>query len=286
MIEVKIVEDSISLTKARLTTFQLRYPRFIHAEFMTHRLFSRNASSSRAMPVQRIIEDIKKDPAMFIHWGKNQKGMQAEEELDEFTIEAGKTIWLDMMADVITGVEHLNNMGFHKQLVNRALEPWTHISVVCTATEFDNFFSLRCHPAAMPEIKSLAEQMADLYFNNIPRRLNIGQWHLPYIKDEERSAPGNYNKRGELKNESVLVRASIARCARVSYLTHDKKEPNIDLDVALYERLVSSKHMSPTEHVATPNADPSIWSGNLRGWIQYRKMLKGEHCSHYTPPEK
>ena len=139
-IEAKIIEDSISPTRARVTTFQLRYPRFIHAEFMTHRLFSRNASSSRAIPVSRTLDNVKADPALFEHWGKNQKGMQAEEEMDMFTIEAGKIIWLEMMEGVMAGVEALNGMGFHKQLVNRALEPWSHISVVCTATEFDKFF--------------------------------------------------------------------------------------------------------------------------------------------------
>jgi len=176
-------------------------------------------------------------------------------------------------------------MGLHKQVVNRMTEPWAHISVVLTATEFDNFFSLRCHPDAQPEIKVLADQMRDLYYSGQPRRLNPGQWHLPYIQDEERFAPG-HTKNSHLKNERSLIRASIARCARVSYLTHDNKTPTIDLDIALYDRLFSSKHLSPFEHIATPDANPNAWSGNFKGWIQYRKMLKGEHLDNYVPPTK
>ncbi len=284
-IEAKIIEDSISPTRARLTTFQLRYPRFIHAEFMTHRLFSRNASSSRAIPAKKIFAEIEKDPAMPVHWGLNQKGMQARDEMDNFQASACQELWLDARDSVLSIAQALEGMGLHKQVVNRLLEPWSHISVVVTATEFDNFFALRCHPDAQPEIKVLADKMAHLYFNHTPRRLNVGQWHLPYIQDHERFAPGNLNKQGILKNEGNLIRASTARCARVSYLTHDKEEPDMDLDIVLYDRLFDSKHMSPFEHVATPNADPSIWSGNFKGWLQYRKMLRGESYTNYTPPK-
>jgi len=280
-IEAKIIEDSVSPTRARLVTYQLRYPRFIHAELMTHRLFSRNASSSRAIPVRRLLSDIENEPAMPVYWGKNQKGMQAREEMDPFQISACQELWLDARNHMLEYAKALDSMGLHKQLVNRLTEPWSHISVVCTATEWDNFFMLRCHPDAQPEIKALADQMRDLYYNQIPRALDPGQWHLPYIKDEERFAPGNYNKSGKLKNLGNLIRASIARCARVSYLTHDKKEPDMDLDIVLYDRLFSSKHMSPFEHVATPNADPTLWSGNFKGWIQYRKTLKGESFTNY-----
>lgn len=280
-IEAKIIEDSISSTRKRLTTFQLRYPRWIHAEFLTHRLFSRNASSSRAIPAKKLFAVIEDDPAIPVHWGKNEKGMQARQEMDDFQAAACKELWLEARDRVLSIARALEGMGLHKQVVNRMTEPWSHISVVCTATEFDNFFQLRCHPDAQPEIKVLAEQMRDLYYSNTPRRLNVGQWHLPYIQDQERFAPGNYRKSGELKNEGSLIKASVARCARVSYLTHDKAEPDIDLDVALYQRLFDSKHLSPFEHIATPSSDPSIWSGNFKGWIQYRKTLKGEHCDEY-----
>ncbi len=282
-IEAKIIEDSISNTRARLTTYQLKYPRFIHSELMTHRLFSRNASSSRAIPFRRLLADIENDPAMPVYWGKNQKGMQAHEEMDEFQISACKELWLEARDSALSYAQALDSMGLHKQIVNRVSEPWSHISVVCTATEWDNFFMLRCHADAQPEIRELADQMYDLHCDNVPRRLDLGEWHLPYIKDEERFAPGSYNKRGRLKNEGSLIKASSARCARVSYLTHDNEEPSLDLDLVLHDRLFGAKHMSPFEHPATPNGDPSIWSGNFKGWIQYRKLIKGESCSNYEP---
>jgi len=280
-VEAKIIADSISPTRARITTFQLKYPRFIHAEFMTHRLYSRNASSSRAVPVKRIMANIQDDPAIPIHWGKNQKGMQAGEEVDSFTAEICETIWLEACKVALEKAKVLSDMGIHKQVVNRLLEPWSHISVVVTATEYDNFFFLRCHPDAEPTMRLLAETMRNLYFTSIPRRLNIGEWHLPYIKDEEKVIPG-YSK--VLKNEADLIKASIARCARVSYLTHDKQMPNLVDDIQLHDRLFNSKHMSPFEHIATPNADPNIWSGNFKGWVQYRKILKGEQYTNYVPP--
>ena len=207
--------------------------------------------------------------------------MQAREEMDAFSAKACEKLWLDARDAVLAFARTLDGMGLHKQVVNRITEPWSHISVVCTATEFDNFFALRCHPDAQPEIKALADKMRDLYFANTPRLLKFGEWHLPYIKDEERFAPGNRKTSGELKNLGSLIKASIARCARVSYLTHDNQHPTLDLDVALHDRLFSSKHMSPFEHVASPNVDPAAWSGNLKGWIQYRKTLKGESYTNY-----
>lgn len=280
-IEAKIITDSISPARARLTTFSLRYPRFIHAEVMTHRMFSRNASSSRAIPVSKILEDIERDPATFVEWGLNQKGMQAKEIADEFTASAGEAVWFEMMRGVLDGARTLQGMGFHKQIVNRALEPWSHISTVITATDWDNFFGLRCHPDAQPEIKVLAEQMRDLYHTNIPSRVEYGGWHLPFIRDEEKLMPG----KGKLKNESNLVKASTARCARVSYMTHDRKNPDIEVDGVLHDRLFESKHFSPFEHPAQPLTDPNQRSGNFKGWVQYRQMLKNNVIKDYEPPK-
>lgn len=284
MIEARIVTDSISPQRARLTTFALRYPRFIHSELLTHRVFSRNASSSRAIPVSKIMDTIEKDPAMPIHWGLNQKGMQAREEADEFTREVCRKAWLDARDGVLDIARTLSGMGIHKQVVNRLLEPWSHISVVVTATEWDNFFNLRCHPDAQPEIKALAEQMRDTYFTHTPTRVEMGGWHLPFIRDEEKFAPGNYDKHGKLKNEGDLVKASTARCARVSYLTHDKKRPELGVDVRLHDRLLADQHLSPFEHPAVPAGDPTQMIGNFRGWVQYRKMLKGEAGGPHIPP--
>jgi hypothetical protein len=223
-----------------------------------------------------MFDSIEHEPALPIHWGLNQKGMQAKKEMDAFSSKACQELVLQGLESILAICRSLESMGLHKQVVNRYLEPWSHISVVLTATEFDNFFALRCHPDAQPEIKQLADQMRDLYFSNTPRRLNPGQWHLPYILDEERFAPGNRKTSGELKNEGSLIKASVARCARVSYLTHDKKKPDLDVDIALYQRLWDSRHLSPFEHIGTPLANPNEWSGNFKGWCQYRKTIKGE----------
>ncbi len=235
--------------------------------------------------MDKILATIKESPAMPIHWGLNQKGMQADKEADKMTGAVCESLWLQARDAAVDIATTLTGMGIHKQVVNRILEPFSHISVVLTATEFDNFFGLRCHPDAQPEMRELAECMRDEYYSHTPSRVGFGQWHLPFIKPEERLAPGNYDtKVGSPKNEPLLIKASTARCARVSYLTHDKKNPTIDEDVALHDRLVTSKHMSPTEHVATPSTSLDF-HGNFRGWIQYRKTIKGENITGYEPPK-
>jgi thymidylate synthase ThyX len=274
MIEAKIITDSISQTGARLTTFQLIYPRMVHAELMTHRVFSRNASSSRAIPVSKIIQQVIDNPAMPVYWGKNQKGMQAKEELAGEALAQAKEIWLAARDAAVEQARKLVDIDLHKQIANRILEPWHHIHVVVTATDFDNFFNLRCDPDAQPEIKVLAEQMRDLFFDSKPAELAIGMWHLPYVS----RSGGMYVPVGD----KSIIKASVARCARVSYMTHDNENPTLSKDVELHDQLLKSVHMSPTEHQATPMIDPNAYSGNFRGWVQYRKMIKGECYTNYV----
>jgi thymidylate synthase ThyX len=283
-ITARAIADSFSLFGgSRLTTFELRYPRFIHSEVMTHRVFSRNASSSRAIPVKKLIEDVMNDPAMPIHWGKNQKGMQAEEELSPQDIEKAKNRWLAARDQAVEAARELDAIGAHKQIVNRILEPFSHITVTVTATQWSNFFALRCHPDAQPEIQALGDAVWKAREESEPALLDTGQWHLPYIT------------RAEIDNLSIktndLIKMSVARCARTSYLTHDKKEPSIEQDLALYDRLVGSEplHASPAEHQATPDMMDSNgqWRnrelhGNLVGWIQYRKTLPNENQDFYS----
>jgi thymidylate synthase ThyX len=281
-ITATVIADSISPGGKRITTLQLRYPKFIHGEFMTHRVFSRNASSSRAIPVQRLIQDVMTDPAMPIHWGKNQTGMQAHEEndalvrcyvpetysLSDKTMTVGvkyqspKEAWLNARDLAVIAAKAYDTAGYHKQVVNRVLEPFCHINVVVTATEWDNFFALRCHTDAQPEMNALANRMHLAMEQSTPSELKPGQWHLPYVLDE------GYATRD-------AIRMSVARCARVSYLTHDQKPPKIEDDLKLYYRLASAVpiHASPLEHVATPGDDSRLY-GNLVGWHQYRRMVE------------
>ena len=259
-IMAKIVADSVSQQDVRLCTLQLRYPKFIHGEFMTHRAFSRNASSSRAIPVERLIQDVLDDPAMPVFWGKNRPGMQATEPMQAWEEDEAVEAWLRARDAAVAHARRLASMGVHKQLVNRVIEPWCHINVVVTATDWANFFALRCHPDAQPEMRVLAEAMRDVLAASTPKPLRLGEWHLPFVNNDEwRNWPpdlvvGGDGYSGEECNAN-LVKLSVARCARVSYLTHDGKTPDVEADLALYERLVGSTplHASPAEHQATPD---------------------------------
>jgi hypothetical protein len=282
-----VIADSISPGKKRLTTLQLRYPKFIHGEFMTHRVFSRNASSSRAIPVQRVIEDLRRDPAMPVFWGSNKPGMQAGGELPADEIDKCKGQWLRGMEDAIGRAIQLQESGLHKQIANRILEPWVHINVVVTATEWANFFELRCHPDAQPEMRVLAEAIRDAMNASTPQPLKPGCWHLPYVTDEEIDV--RLVTHGEAEAYTYLIKLSVARCARVSYLTHEGKTPDAAEDLKLYDRLVGGVpiHASPAEHQGTPDewydgdfeGYGARWRreslhGNFVGWQQYRKMLE------------
>ncbi len=271
-IQAKIIEDSISSTGKRITTFQLLYPRFIHAELMTHRVFSRNASSSRAIPVTKMLAMVREDPAMPIHWGRNQPGMQAKEELllgDRYLAEV---LWREAAQKAASVAERMVELGLHKQVANRILEPFQHISVVLTATNLDNWFELRAHPDAQPEIQALAIEMQKALAESIPQELDMGEWHLPYVALDER------NDQFFKNNPELLRQVSAARCCRVSYLTHQGRIPSIDDDLKLCEKLVGARplHASPFEHIATPLEDSNQWSGNFQGWYQYRKEIEAK----------
>lgn len=277
-IDVKIIQDSVAPSGNRLTTFQLKYPRYIHGEVMTHRMFSRNASSSRAIPVKTMIERIKDDPVVPIHWGKNQKGMQAYSEISPTRAAIARCIWLCNLYVTIPFVRLLIFLGVAKQISNRILEPWSHIHVVLSATEFNNFFSLRYHHAAQPEICELAKKMWEAYSSNVPIEIKEGEWHLPYISDVEKDT-GMYNI-------DTLLKMSTARCARVSYMKHDGYAPSVDEDIALYNRLLSAqpKHSSPAEHQAMAVNNPDFKSGNFTGWLQYRKTIENGNITTFLGP--
>lgn len=277
MIEAKIVCDSIGPSGVRLTTYVLTYPRFIHSEFMTHRMFSRNASSSRAIPVKKSIQMVIDNPAIPLAFTKNQKGMQGGQALDGEAHEAAVTAWLNARDMAVIQARNLEKLEVHKQYANRVLEPFSHITVVCSATDWDNFFALRCHEAAQPEIHALADLMYDAYQTSKPNPLSTGEWHLPFITDLEKEEDSI-----ESRSIVTMVKRSVARCARVSYLNHEGKAPTLQEDLALYDRLIGSVpiHASPAEHQAEATND-SRYSGNFRGWYQYRKMLDNENVTGF-----
>lgn len=285
----KVIADSRSpLTGDRLTTLQLRYPRFIHAEFMTHRQFSRNASSSRAVPVERLIQDVLDDPAIPAHWGKNQPGMQAREEHNARVVfrddQPGSPLcleparaWLLARDQAVDIARRFAKAGYHKQVVNRLLEPFAHINVVVTATEWDNFFLLRDHGDADPNIQLLARAMREAMAASEPVIVDRDfGWHLPYVGHDDMadiSAVTSVIDTDGLYEYAAKI--SAARCARVSYMTHDGRRSTIDEDLMLFNRLVGAqiKHASPLEHQARPQA--GRWA-NFQGWRSFRNMMEDD----------
>lgn len=269
---VRIILDSINTKGKRLITWELRYPRFVHAEFMTHRVFSRNAASSRAIPVKKMIDQVLTNPAMPLWWGKNEKGMQAREELTGTALQHAKKNWLLARDEAVARVMVLNEWGLHKQLANRLLEPWQFMTVLCSATEYGNWFHLRSHYDAQPEIKWVSDAMATLHMTHQPTLLQPGEWHTPFL-----GFPGD----GDL-DEIQRKMVSVGRCCRVSYLTHHG-ERDVQADIDLHNRLKSGSggvgHWSPFEHVARAlDTDvPILTSGNFIGWEQYRKLFREEH---------
>jgi thymidylate synthase ThyX len=278
MYSARILLDSLGPSGKRLTTWELTYPRFVHAELMTHRLFSRNSASSRAIPVEKLMERVRNDPALPVWWGKNQSGMQAREELDEESQRNAHALWLVARDNALKAVEQLQSIGLHKQLANRLIEPWMFITVIVSATEYSNWFHLRNHKDAQPEISWVAKAMWTQYNERAPMQLPAGAWHMPLIAEEERLF--GYS-------DEILKKVSTGRCARVSYLTHDGKR-EMEKDIELHDRLSKGPqtgepgHWSPFEHVAQALATPER-SGNFIGWKQYRKEFETEHFGARMP---
>lgn len=275
MYSAKILADSVNLQGDRLTTFEITYPRFVHSELLTHRMLSRNSASSRAIPVKKMLDRIKSDPVEPVWWGKNQTGMQAREELDDVAKFNAKPYWQNAMHAAIRNAECLDEIGVHKQIVNRLLEPWMWITVIVSATDWWHFFNLRNHPDAQPEIAKIASMMIELYDHSRPSIKKSGEWHLPlwFAEDEEL-------RKNEHTTASFKAYVSAGRCARVSYLTHDGKR-DLQEDYALAGKLESHKpmHASPLEHPAKALAT-SQRIGNYTGWLQLRKMNMAEYSNY------
>lgn len=270
----RIIADSVSPCGKRLTTMVVRIPKFVQAELNTHRMFSRNSASSRAIPIAKMIERIEKEPAMPVFWGKNQPGMQAREEIDESDKNHAQGQWWAARQSAIAHAKNLIDLGVHKQIANRLLEPWMITEVVVSATEWKNFFNQRCHPDAQPELRQAAESMREAMEANTP--VKSVKWHLPFIDlDFDYAAIYRETGRGleDIVNDLTLI--SAARCARVSYLTHEGRRDWKE-DLVLASRLMSSGHWSPFEHVAY--ALPVLERvANFVGWKQLRVSLDKEN---------
>lgn len=313
-ITATVIQDSVSAkTATRITTFELEYPRFIHSEFMTHRMLSRNAASSRAIPISKLVKLVEDRPARPIEWGKNIKGMQAAEQLDLPKLMEASALWDSTARATCSVARKFDELNLHKQVSNRILEPYQMIKVVCTATTYDNFFHLRKHPDAQPEIRELATVMWKAYNTSKPLGIGPGEWHVPYIEREDNEHGLAYfvwgqndTKRYLTAEEAVMISASC--CAQVSY-----RILNTDIEKArdIFQRLVESKpvHASPLEHQATPirpfstlckecsakvydallsqegithiDKQGRLWSGNFMNWIQHRQLIEDHVVWNY-----
>lgn len=270
----RILADSITRNNNRLTTMEITYPRFVHSELMTHRAFSRNAASSRAIPVSKMIERIQSEPAQPLRWGSSKAGMTQGDELGDRDRTAAIGIWLSSMESAVNHAHLLVELGVHKSIVNRILEPYAWMTTIVSATEWYNFFHLRLAGDVQPELQYIAALMHVEHTISIPAGITLDDpvpWHLPLVRleDLDEFTAGVFSV-------DDLIKLCVARCARVSYLTHDgRRDPSADFK--LHDQLLASGHWSPFEHAATPTHHSITLSGNFRGWTQYRKMHANEN---------
>ena len=244
-------------------------------EFNTHRMFSRSASSSRAIPVATMLKEVTENPVVPIYWGKNEPGMQSYQELEPEVKEQALKVWNEARDSAVKYASQLSELGVHKQYANLLLDPFTWIRVVVTATEWDNFFTLRLHETAKPEIRALAQEMRKAMDASTPvERVSAADpdvveredvWHLPFITKEER----------QTLPVKTLLQVSTARCARTSYNKHDGTPSEVEADVKLFEKLVNSvpPHPSPAEHQAVFISQGNMYA-NFRGWASLRFSLQ------------
>lgn len=275
---VEVIADSISSQAVRLTTLAVTLPRIVLAELNTHRMFSRNSASSRAIPIQRMIDKVMLDPFIPFYWGANQKGMQAAVEIDAASQQQAERTWLVARDVAVEQALKLSALGVHKQLANRLLEPWLYTTVLVSATDWDNFYGLRCHPDAQPELRRAAEMMRNAMAASTPRRIAYGEWHVPYARDEDATVAAtsldNVWSDDITPQTYARLLLSAARCARVSYDASASVREQAE-DIALAKRLASSGHWSPFEHIATPTHRLG-YSANFWGWCQLRRLHRGE----------
>ena len=307
-IKATVICDSISEQGVRLTTFEIEYPRIVMSEFNTMRAISKNSSSSRAIPVSKMLEHTKNINLKPIYFGSKKSGMQAGDELVGEDLRYAKSTWESALHSMVHSAKILDGCGVAKEVCNRLVEPFQLVKVVCTATDWDNFFNLRLHPDADPNICMLAYKMYQAMQESKPIELKAGEWHLPFVnvgwngKGEMCYADEDFN----FVELEQAIKLSAASCASVSYRTEGMTLEKAD---KIFDMLIKAEvmHSSPLEHCATPASkeveiensdyltvgfinkasDPNTWedgvthmnkqgelcSGNLRGFIQYRHLL-------------
>lgn len=269
-----MLADSVSPIGVRLTTIEATFPRFILAEMNTHRMFSRNSASSRAIPPEKLIARVRENPFVPETFNKRVKGMGVGEAIDDQ--EYARVWWLSARDAACEAAEGLLALDCDKSRINRLLEPYMWHTAIISATEWDNFFALRDHPAAQPEMRRIAQLMRQAMKDSEPDPLEYGWWHLPMLTGLElhQLCEARENGNGEDAVEH-FKQVAVGRLARVSFDTHENIEP-IQASIDRATMLRTSGHFSPFEHVATPSQDGDYWYGNFRGWMQMRQEIPHE----------
>lgn len=247
-------------TNCEVVTWEQVHPAFIHAEVLTHRVFSRNSSSFRAIPTKKILAQVFWNPVVPIYWGKNQAGMKARQELTGWRLWLAKRLWLAARWPALFFAWLMWKLGMHKQLASRILMPWVWMTVIITSTELSNYFKLRDHDDAQPEIRIVAKMLREQLDQTNAQILHPGEWHIPFAADL-----------GEIPLALCLLIAS-GRLARTSYENHFGVR-NTEDDVRLAHDLMKDGHMSPFEHCCKA-MDTDDFSANLRGFRQYRRDIE------------
>jgi len=316
MFKAEIVADSLSPHNHRITSQLITFPRYILAEFNTHRALSRNSASSRAIPFERMVKMVKENPFVPMKWMLDHKGMQGTEYLSDKLISYAKYDWLKGRDKAIEIATDLHQNDITKQMINRLLEPFMWHTVLVTATEWENFFALRDDPAADIHMQYIAHLMLEAMNTSNPKRLKSGEWHMPFGDDINGDLlfdewMVNYDSPIDENQEELIelqLKIATARCARTSYLTLGESPIKHDYakDIKLHDDLDKAGHMSPFEHCARAmttheyclningrcSTDMLVeddyiiapvtaegWCGNFRGFIQYRKQFPNENRS-------
>lgn len=266
-ISAKLLCNYLAPSGKRITTYELVMPRFMLVDFNTHRALSRNTASSRAIPILKIHQKMEKEPFFPLFWGKNQKGMQAYEELPKELHPRLNRIWNRGRRYILEMTKELNELEVHKQIGNRPSEWSIYQTTICTMTEDENFLNLRRYTDTQPEFRHLANLMYECREDQKPEKVPVGFWSRPLLFDLDHLIQEGYS-------ELELTKISAGRCARVSYLTHAGiRDPKADIE--LHDDMLIKGHYSPHEHPARA-MEKAERSGNFVGWEQYRKMIPGE----------
>lgn len=260
-IEARVVLDSISPDDYRLTTIECVYPRIIHAEVMTHRVFSRLSASSRAIPIQKMIDRVKEDPFIPKYIQSNQAGMSGGSDLSDIDRHNFVTRWQDSSLVAVRMAEAMAKTGAHKQLVNRVLEPYLWHKVAISSTEWDNFFRQRLGDGVEPHMRELAMKIKDALDKSTPSCIWYGDWHLPYLRESDSSL-----------TLEEKIKVSVARSARTSY-GRANDEFTLESDLGVFQKMWDGYHPSPFEFVAHP-VTIDCQTANYRGWKQLRRYME------------